>query len=360
MAHPLSEIPVKAPMAVETVEICPLCGDAGRPAYVGLSDFLYDVPGTWSFRQCGRSTCGALWLDPRPTPEDIGKAYETYYTHEQQDGPAPRGSRRNGPVVRLLRRGRDAHLARRFGYGSRDAGGRSGRIVAHAMAALPGVRDLADDTACFLPAPGTHNAFLEVGFGNGTQLRRMRRLGWQVTGVEQDPSAAQSARAQGFSVLLGDLAQHKLDDGSFDAVYGSHCLEHVHEPLETLRECRRLIRPGGALVMVTPNADSWGRRRYGKSWLGLDAPRHLTVFSASSLADLASQAGFTDVRVKVTSRGAALIVACSSSIRRNGKLPHGQRMPLRTWLVGVSAQLLESLLLTLGRSVGEELVLIAR
>jgi SAM-dependent methyltransferase len=360
MAHLGSESLARPSIAVQTRERCPLCGSPGPAEYFGLSDFLYDVPGEWSFRRCERTNCHALWLDPTPTPEDIGKAYETYYTHDSAERPAGRGSGRNGPIAQLLRRGRDAHLARRFGYGGPDAGGRSGRLVAHALAAFPGGRDFADDMACFMPAPGTGDAFLEIGFGNGTQLRRMRRLGWQVTGVEQDPSSAESARAQGFRVLLGDLSEHHLPDDSIDAVYGSHCIEHVHEPLQTLQECRRILRPGGNLVMVTPNADSWGRRRYGKSWLGLDAPRHLTVFTPSSLADIARRAGFEDVSVRTTSRGAALIVGCSSSIRRNGKLP--QQRPLRAgdWLMGLLSQVVESSLLTARRNCGEELILVAR
>jgi SAM-dependent methyltransferase len=299
-----------------------------------------------------------LWLDPVPTPEDIGKAYETYYTHGTTERPAAKAAGRNGPVARLLRSARDAHLARRLGYDTPAAA--SGRALARAFAAYPGGRDLADDMACFVPAPGSNNEFLEVGFGNGAQLRRMSRLGWQVTGVEQDPSSAESARAQGFSVLLGDLAEHQLDDNSFDAVYGSHCLEHVHEPLQMLQECRRILRPGATLVMVTPNAESLGLQRYGKSWLGLDAPRHLTLFTQSSLADVAKRAGFADVQVKTTSRGAALFVGCSSSIRRNGKLP--QEKPLRAgdWFVGALTQVVESTLQTAGRNCGEELVLIAR
>ena len=297
---------------------------------------------------------------PVPTPEDIGKAYETYYTHDAPERPATRGAARIGPGARLLRRARDAHLARRLGYGPADAGGRSGRLAAHAMVAFPGGRDLADDMACFLPAPGPDNAFLEIGFGNGTQLRRMRRLGWQVTGVEQDPASAESARAQGFPVLVGDLSSHGLADASYDGIYGSHCLEHVHEPLQTLQECRRILRPGGAVVMVTPNADSLGRRRYGANWLGLDAPRHLTVFTPSSLVDLAKQAGFSDVTVKTSSRGASLFIGCSSSIRRNGKLP--QTRPLRAgdWLAGIASQVAESCLLAAKRDSGEELILIAR
>ena len=337
-----------------------MCGGPGKPEYVGLSDFWYDAPGEWSFRRCDRTRCHSLWLDPMPTPEDIGKAYETYYTHENTGRSAAPGNRRSGPIARLLLRARDAHLARRLGYGSPDAGGLSGRAVARAFVAFPGGRDLIDDMACFLPSPGTGNAFLELGFGNGTQLRRMRRLGWQVTGVEQDPAAAESARAQGFPVFTGDLADHGLADDSYDGIYGSHCLEHVHDPLQTLRECRRILRPDGAVVMVTPNADSWGLRRYGESWLGLDAPRHLTVFTPSSLTELAERAGFSEVSVKTTSRAAVLFVGCSSVIRRNGKLP--QTRPLRAgdWLDGALSQVAESMMITVGAGCGEELVLIAR
>lgn len=361
MAQPLIEKAARPAIKVFDQGTCPLCGDPGRPAYSGLHDFMYDAPGEWSFWLCGQPSCGVIWLNPVPTREDIGKAYETYYTHEAGGGrPAAPGSGRNGPIARLLRRTRDAHLARRLGYGPPDAGGRSGKFVARALTAFPGGRDLVDDLACFTPAPTAGNTFLELGFGHTTQMRRMRRLGWQVIGVDKDPSAAESARAQGFSVLLGDLEEHRIAAGSIDAVYGSHVLEHVYEPLRTLQECRRILRPGGTLVMLTPNADSWGRQRYGKHWLGLDAPRHLIVFTPTVLAELARQAGFAEVRVTTTSRAAGLFLACSSSIRRNGKLPHERPLRAGDWLVGALSQVVESSLLATGRSCGEELVLVAR
>ena len=63
---------------------CPLCGTSGDVLYSDLRDRLFGAPGVWGMRIC--PSCEALWLDPRPTPRSIGKAYETYYTHGSQSG----------------------------------------------------------------------------------------------------------------------------------------------------------------------------------------------------------------------------------------------------------------------------------
>jgi len=65
---------------------CFLCGTTGEALYSGMSDRNYAAPGIWSERKCPKPECGLIWLDPQPTEEDIGKAYQTYYTHNQ---PAP-------------------------------------------------------------------------------------------------------------------------------------------------------------------------------------------------------------------------------------------------------------------------------
>ena len=65
---------------------CILCGSPGESLYEGLDDVLFGAPGTWSFKRCANSRCQLIWLDPQPLEEDIGKAYATYYTHQDSAG----------------------------------------------------------------------------------------------------------------------------------------------------------------------------------------------------------------------------------------------------------------------------------
>jgi len=87
---------------------CLLCGEAGKPLYRGLRDRLFAAPGTWALAQCPQPACGLLWLDPAPLPEDVHKAYESYYTHA-----APRA---RGPLGRLFDAAKRGYLANHFGY----------------------------------------------------------------------------------------------------------------------------------------------------------------------------------------------------------------------------------------------------
>ncbi len=71
----------------------------------------------------------------------------------------------------------------------------------------------------------------------------------------------------------------------------THVIEHVHDPVDLLRECGRVLRPGGRMMVETPNAESSGHRLFGIAWHGLDAPRHLYLFSPTSLLVCAQKAG---------------------------------------------------------------------
>jgi SAM-dependent methyltransferase len=152
----------------------------------------------------------------------------------------------------------------------------------------------------FRARPG--GRILDVGAGSGIFVARLRALGWDAVGVEPDPTAAAGARSRhGGDVRTGTLEEQRLPDGSFDAVHLSHVLEHVHEPGALLRECRRVLRPGGRLVVLTPNAESLGHRLQGRGWRGLEPPRHLHVFTSRSLRRALRDAGFR-AEVRSTAR----------------------------------------------------------
>lgn len=98
---------------------------------------------------------------------------------------------------------------------------------------------------------------LEVGFGNGTFLGHARARGWNAVGLELLPELVEEARAAGFEAHPAEALQ-TLPEASFDAVVAFDVFEHIDpdESVDFLRSCRRLLRPGGAIVLRYPNADS--------------------------------------------------------------------------------------------------------
>jgi SAM-dependent methyltransferase len=162
-------------------------------------------------------------------------------------------------------------------------------------------------------------------------LESMQGLGWRVDGVDFDSVAVTQARDKGLTVHLGSLAEQLFPNETFDAITASHAIEHVGDPLGVLRECRRMLKPGGLLVLITPNAASWGHRIYKADWRGLEPPRHIRIFTPSSLATLCRRAGFNLVLSRSTVRSSGILLA-SRRLKRGEKILAGRpHWPLSLW-----------------------------
>jgi SAM-dependent methyltransferase len=160
-------------------------------------------------------------------------------------------------------------------------------------------------------------------------------------------------------VHLGTLEEAGFADGEFDAIVMNHVLEHVHNPLRLLNSCIRLLRVGGTLVAVTPNAESDGHRRFGASWYHLDPPRHLHLFSQKTLRDIANRAGFAKCDTWTSAANAQPAVAGSLEIRRSAGMS-GTSIGLAFKIWAVIYQVRMSLAHRKNPCAGEECVLRAR
>ena len=100
---------------------------------------------------------------------------------------------------------------------------------------------------------------------------------------------------------MGTLRSASFEARSFDFVHMSHVLEHVTEPLATLREVARLLRPGGRVYIETPNIDSLGFRWAREYWFPLEVPRHLWLFSPRTLTRAVTSAGLSVSRLRARS-----------------------------------------------------------
>ena len=350
-------------IATEDAPDCLLCGARGTPLHAALRDRVFGAPGEWRMVAC--RACQVAWLDPRPTRADIGKAYATYYTHASQQTSAVFHS--VVPSARHVER-----VRHRVAAWFRDAaeGVRSRRLGHPAPPASPGVtllsrlaervpvmRDTAVLSVAGLP-PGHGRRLLDVGCGSGEFLSRMRERGWAVIGVEPDPVAAAAARRDDLDVRDGMLEDAAFADESFDAVVLSHVIEHVHDPIALLRECGRILRPGGRLVLTTPNLTSVGHRRFGADWRGLEPPRHLHVFSVESLASCVDQVGLAVSEVRTSARLVRGIWWVSHSIRHDAGR---RRRPPRigAYLASWGMSLVEDVMRISEPRSSEEIVLFA-
>lgn len=137
----------------------------------------------------------------------------------------------------------------------------------------------------------TPGRVLEVGCGDGWMLAMLQDRGWRVLGCERSAEAARAAaEASGIPVVVGGLEQC-ADGEPFDLIILFQVLEHMTEPMDTLRRCASLLRPGGMLVVAVPNFASWQARLTGRSWFHLDVPRHQHHFSPAALTTALETAG---------------------------------------------------------------------
>jgi ubiquinone/menaquinone biosynthesis C-methylase UbiE len=321
---------------------CLICGSDGKMLYSDLKDRMFAVPGIWSLRQCNNQSCGLCWLDPMPGEEVIPSFYANYFTHEISDS-----------KQRFLFRIRSG-LYRGYMFAN---------SIPSAFLGLNAARKQIQHMFLDDRPPGK---LLDVGCGSGVFLHRMYQLGWSATGLDFDAKAIENARIKygtDLTVIHSDLAGAKFADDSFDAVTMSHVIEHALEPITLIAECRRVLKPGGRLVVTTPNIQSKGHRKFRDCWWGLDSPRHLQVFSLAALQDCAHKAGFERVTASTSAANADTFIGGSfgfAEAKRTGDNSSGSRININ-FLRGVRSLLLqyqEAIQLRHDPECGEELVLI--
>jgi SAM-dependent methyltransferase len=239
---------------VETA--CVVCGAAdAAPEAVGR-DFEHDtVPGEFSFVRC--RGCGHVYLNPRPALDDLESIYPADYYAYSDDGHR---------LARRLRRMREARKVRIF----REAIGEGPRRI------------------------------LDLGCGNGRLLSMLREHGspgWELEGIDFSVDAVESCREKGFRAEATRIEEFDAEDGSFDAVIVIQLIEHLEDPRGTFARVRKLLRPGGVLILETPNVGGLDYRWFrGRFWGMYHFPRHWNLFSTAALKRLLDDAGFTFLR----------------------------------------------------------------
>lgn len=229
---------------------CNLCGADDTVLVYQGHDRLLGIAGEFTLVRCRR--CGLIYLNPRPTPEEIGAFYPPQY-----DPFLPAIEDEPSWFRQLDRRFRQFRQCREVMRYARQPG-----------------------------------KMVDVGCATGSFLDGMRRRGWQVLGIELTSWAADYARQRlGLDVITGTLESAKLSASSFDLVTMWDVLEHVYDPRQTLREIQRILKPGGWFVFSIPDVDCIEAHWFGPYWVGWDIPRHLHLFPQLVIRRMLSESG---------------------------------------------------------------------
>ncbi len=264
---------------------CALCGADDTEVVFEEEDRLHHIEGKFRLVRCRQ--CGLMYINPRPSPEEIGRYYPEDYHAYQVGG-----------------RSRWARWDRAYGIRKR----------CRAVISRASVRG---------------GRILDVGCSTGEFLEAMRAYGWEAYGVEIDQAAAAYARSQrGLEVFTGTLLEAQYPNAFFDVVTLWNVLEHLHYPRATLSKIALILRPGGMLVVSVPNPESIEAKLFGRYWAGLDAPRHLYIYSRHVLERMLNLTGFT-TREVLSFTGRHHVLALSVGFWLDDKI---ESPYLRRWL----------------------------
>ncbi len=140
---------------------------------------------------------------------------------------------------------------------------------------------------------------LDIGCAAGFFLSVARERGWDVKGIEISEYAANYARKSGLDVHCGPLETfNPAGEKLFDVVTLWDVIEHVRSPRSDLEKVSRLLKPGGWLVLATPDVDSLTHWLFRDRWMGFKDDEHLFFFSKKTLTQLLDQCGFQVVLSK--------------------------------------------------------------
>jgi len=248
---------------------CPLCGGGGGETHLPLPEYRY--------RTC--RSCRLYYLDPVPAPASLVRLYADP----------------------------------RYFCG---AGGGYDDYDADAEAAIPEY----DRRLAYLATHVTGRRLLDVGCAHGQFALRARQAGWQVDAIETSPSARRRAErllASRVSATVRGLPAK----ARYDAVTAWEVVEHVTDPIGFVASLATRLRPGGVVAVSTPNGGHRDARLHPDRFPEFQAPLHLFLFTAPSLASLLARAGLLPASVQFTSPEAPMPEALWHAVQRVRGIP---------------------------------------
>lgn len=236
--------------------VCPLDSGSAGPSLRDRPDYEYGVPHLLSYYRC--SSCGLVFADPIPE-DDIGSFYVDYTTHGQ---------------LLTGKRSIFARLSRGMTLREFDAFARRGPL-------------------------------LDYGCGDGSFLTELANRGQrELVGYDFDPLARAAASASGATIV--DERALVASYGPYATITLNHVVEHLVDPVGDIAWLGGLLRPGGRIVMRTPNANSTLSRAFGSAWRGWETPRHLHIYTPKAIDNLAASPQLSHLALRESATSQAM------------------------------------------------------
>ena len=239
---------------MQNLDNCPICNSSEFKPFISCVDNTVSRE-TFQIVQC--VSCGFKFTNPRPEENELGKYYksEEYVSHSNSKKGFINSTYQSVRKYTLLKK---LQLISKF-Y-------KTGNI-------------------------------LDIGCGTGEFLNTCKNAKWQTLGIEPDPDARQMG-IQNFGLDIREEAElRNLNDASFDIITMWHVLEHVPKLNERVQELKRLIKPGGVIIIAVPNCNSLDAKIYKENWAAYDVPRHLYHFTPKDVDSLFALHGMKIFRI---------------------------------------------------------------
>lgn len=221
---------------------CDLCDSDDTSLLFTATDMNQSKKGSFNIVRCKK--CGLVYVNPRPTKQEIGKFYPKAYFLPPTDAKSGIDKYQYEKMKKI----------KKFK--------KAGKI-------------------------------LDIGCGAGYFIAVAKENGWETRGVEVSKVAADYAwKKFGINVFAGELREAGYPDEYFDVVTLWHVLAHLLNPSETLAEVNRVLKKGGLLVLTVPNISGFQAKIFKEFWFHLDVPRHLYFFEPSTLKQMLRKNGF--------------------------------------------------------------------
>lgn len=161
------------------------------------------------------------------------------------------------------------------------------------------------NTVPAIPKYREKGTILDIGCGTGETIGILSEYGWKTYGIDIDRKAIKEAGKRksvtarvGSWKTIGSFPNH-----FFDCIRLYHVIEHIDDPAAFLTLAGKKMKKDGELIIGTPNGRSGLRFLFKSYWYNLDAPRHINIFSVSSLTDLLRRKGYEVMDMRFCSGG---------------------------------------------------------
>lgn len=183
------------------------------------------------------------------------------------------------------------------------------------------------------PFKSEQSTLLDIGAGTGFFIRTAQKKGWNVKGIEPNPSARRLANSKASGSVFDTEALQQLSEKSFDVITLWHVLEHLPNLEKDIKLFHKLLKPNGRIVVAVPNFNSFDANHFKAFWAAYDVPRHLWHFSKQSIPKV-----FSDVQMQVASTHPLVMDAYYVSLLSN-KLKTGSHRILSSLWTGFLSNL---------------------